>query len=308
MDVADLLEWPGRADIPGMLFRRLIARHSIVGIAAMTRAEQVLWLVFELCGEVSNGGLDQFFSNSSGDRAALVPAALKDLGHPSLAEAFARVADGVAGDRGERYERLKALTPEAKAKMEALEKQISEVTDSLLLELTGWIAARSTDFQLPNAGLAAFRPVDVPADLPLDEIFADGIGPEEGLPALYLRWAGRSDLTAEEKRVQVALHAFGEVSDEGPVSYFFCRRGNDALVAKSALEEVGAPEAAKVLGQALDLFRFTDDLLERRARLSALDADTRAALGRLQWEMDDLRSDTLESLFEYARRHRVSLR
>ena len=308
MDVADLLEWPGRADIPGMLFRRLIARHSIVGITAMTRAEQVLWLVFELCGEVSNGGLDQFFSNSSGDRAALVPAALQDLGRPSLAEAFARVAEGVSGDRGERYEHLEALTPEAKVKMEALEKQISEGTDSLLLELTGWIAARSTDFQLPNAGLAAFRPADVPTDLPLDELFAEGVGPEEALPALYLRWVGRSDLSVEEQRLQVALHAFGEVSDEGPVSYFFCRRGNDARAAQAALAQVGASEASKVLEQALDLFRYTEDLLERRARLAALDADTRAALGRLQWEMDDLRSTTLEALFEYSRRHRVSLR
>jgi hypothetical protein len=80
MDLVDLLEWPHRADVPGMLFRRLISRHALVGIDRMTRAEQVLWLVFELCGEVSNGGLDQFFSNSSGDRARLVPGALRELG------------------------------------------------------------------------------------------------------------------------------------------------------------------------------------------------------------------------------------
>lgn len=308
MDVADLLEWPGRADIPGMLFRRLISRHSIVGINAMTRAEQVLWLVFELCGEVSNGGLDQFFSNSSGDRAALVPGALKDLGHPALADAFARVAEVVEGDRGERYERLKALPPDGKAKLEVVEKQISDATDALLLELTGWIAARSSEFSLPNGGLAAFRPVEVSSDLALAEIFAEGIGPEEGLPALYQRWATRTDLSPEERRLQVALHAFGEISDEGPISYFFCRRANDALTAKQALEDIGAPEAAKVLDEALRLASFSPELLERRARLAALPEDTRAALGRLQWEMDDLRGPTLEALFDYARTHRVSLR
>ena len=88
MDLQDLLAWPRRLDVPGMLFRRLISRHSTRGILGMSRAEQVLWLVFELCGEVSNGGVDQFFGNSSGERASLVPSALRELGQNALADSL----------------------------------------------------------------------------------------------------------------------------------------------------------------------------------------------------------------------------
>ncbi|MBL8910357.1 MAG: DUF4375 domain-containing protein [Archangium sp.] len=310
MDLADLLEWPTRADVPGMLFRRLISRHSLVGIDRMTRAEQVLWLVFELCGEVSNGGVDQFFANSSGDRGPLVPAALRDLGHPALASSFEKVAAPFSGDRVERVELLRDVKGEQREAFERLENEINDATPPLLLELCGWIAARSGDFHLANAGLGAFRPVEIPPDLRLDEIFEEGISPEEGLPALYIRWAARpvESLSSDERALQVALHAFGEISDEGPVSYFFCRRGNDALAARDALKRMGANEAAKVMDQALALFPFSDQLLDRRARLAKLDADTRAALGKLQWTMDDLRGPTTDALFAFARAQRASLK
>jgi hypothetical protein len=309
MDLVDLLEWPKRADVPGMLFRRLISRHSLVGIEAMTRAEQVLWLVFELCGEVSNGGLEQFFTNSSGDRAPLVPAALRDLGHPALASAFEKVSQRFLLDRSERHQVFGTLTPAERAQFDALEHQINDTTGALLLELCGWIAARASEFRLPNAGLVAFRPVEIPPDLRLEEIFEDGISPEEGLPALYIRWSARdvASLSQEERHLQLALHAFGEISDEGPVSYFFCRRGSDALRAMEALERVGAVGAAKVLGEALSLFSFSDDVLERRARLAALDEDATAALAKLQWVMDDLRGPTITAMFAYARERRASL-
>lgn len=310
MDLVDLLEWPKRADVPGMLFRRLISRHSLVGIERMTRAEQVLWLVFELCGEVSNGGLDQFFANSSGERAPLVPDALRDLGHLTLATSFAKIAARFPADRAERVAVLRELSSDARAELVRVEKEIDQSIDALLLELCGWIAARSSDFHLANAGLCAFRPVEIPPELRLEEIFEEGISAEEGLPALYIRWAARSPetLSRDERDLQVALHAFGEISDEGPESYFFCRRGNDALPAREALRRMGAHDAAKVLDHALSLFPYTDRLLERRERLAALDADTRAALAKLQWKMDDLRGPTIEALFSFARANRASLR
>lgn len=308
MDVADLLEWPGRADVPGMLFRRLIARHSLVGIDAMTRAEQVLWLTFELLGEVSNGGLQQFFDNSSGDRAPMVPAALRELGRPALADALETLARGFPTDRVARHQALQVLTPEGARAMQTLEQQLHEQTDALLLELTGWVVARAKDFTLPNCGLAAFRPVDVPLDLPLADVFADGVEPDMALPTLFVRWAGRSDLSREEKLLSTALYAFGEVSDEGPVSYFFCRRGDEARAAVAGLEAMGAHEAAKLLEEAISLAKFTPSLLERRTRMASLDSDERAALGKLQWEMDDLREPTLDAMFAWAKANRAAFK
>lgn len=308
MDLVDLLEWPRRNEVPGMLFRRLISRHALVGLEGMSRAEQVLWLIFELCGEVSNGGIDQFFSNSAGDTAALVPGALRDLGHASLAAAFEKMAQGLPADRGERANVLGGLRLAKRAEFDALEQQVTDAIDALLLELVGWIAARPKEFQLANAGLCAFRPVDVPPDLKLDELFGPGVGAEEALPALYVRWNTGRALSAEERTLRLALHAFGEISDEGPVSYFFCRRADEAIDAHRALEAVGATQAAKVMAKALAAFPFTADLLERRARLARLDPDRWAALAQLQWAMDDLRVPTLEALFNYAKAHRSALK
>ncbi len=310
MDLPDLLAWPSRTDIPGMLFRRLISKHALVGLDAMTRAEQVLWLVFELCGEVAAGGLDQFFSNSSGDQAALVPAALRELGHPALADAFARTLGHfeVDADRQARHAALSVLKAPARAELAAVEKQVDAEAEVLLLNLAAWIGAHQAEFSLANAGLAAFRPVEIPAELPLEEVFAEGVPNDAAIPALYIRWAGRTTpLSAVERELQWAIHAFGEVSDEGPVSYFFCTRGRDARRARQALEAAGAEAAARVLDQALALFPWTEEVEPRRAALAVLPVDTRAALGKLQWEMDALREPTLEALVAHARKHRASL-
>ena len=227
MDLSDLLAWPRRADVPGMLFRRLISRHSTRGILGMSRAEQVLWLVFELCGEVSNGGVDQFFGNSSGERAPLVPAALRELGQPGLAAAVeGSLKHFQTSARLERHELVSALTPAARAELQALGKQVDAATDTLLLELVKWIESHAAEFTLSNAGLAAFRPVAFPADVTLAEILAPDLAPDLAVPALYVRLAQRkTPLTPKEReaptrhprvrgdqrrgRVQLPLHLQG---------------------------------------------------------------------------------------------------
>lgn len=312
MDLPDLLAWPRRADVPGMLFRRLISRHSTRGILGMSRAEQVLWLVFELCGEVSNGGVDQFFSNSSGERAPLVPAALRELGHPGLAGALEQSLRHfpTGTERLERHLLVSSLSAPARAELEAVGQQVEAASDTLLLELGGWIEAHAGEFTLANAGLAAFRPVAFPHDVTLEEILSRDLAPDLAIPALYVRLAQRkTPLSAIERGLQVAIHAFGEISDEGGLSYLFCAKGAHAAAAQAALEEADAPDAAAVVERAMGVLPApypTDDSV-RRAALARLSDDALMKLRALQWELDDLRQPTIEALVAHARAHRAAL-
>jgi hypothetical protein len=325
MELPDLLAWPERSDIPGMLFRRLISRHALVGIEGLSRAEQVLWLVVEATEEVANGGVDQLLSNSSGDRVGLVPAALIELGFGELGDSFAKALRQLpAGTERSNSDRSRArlLSPTrssaeergpipagARDEFTALEQQLSAAHDGLMRALVEWILARQDQFTLTNAGLCAFRPVDIPADLPLDELFGPGVPNDVVVPSLYVRWAGRGGpLGSLERELQTAIHAFAEISDEGPFSYFFSKQGGDAIRAHEGLENAGALLAARVLEKALATFPWSAELKGRRAALASMDADAKAALAKLQWEMDDLREPTLESIVTCARKNRASLR
>ncbi len=310
MDLPDLLAWPRRLDVPGMLFRRLISRHSTRGILGMSRAEQVLWLVFELCGEVSNGGMDQFFSNSSGERASLVPAALRELGQVELAAAIERslVHFAAGAMRAERHEVIKSLSPAALAELKTVEKQVYAATETLLLELAKFIEQHASEFTLANAGLSAFRPVS--DDFRLEEILAKELAPDLAIPALYVRLAKRkTPLSADERVLQVAIHAFGEISDEGGLSYLFSSLWKHALEASAALEKVGAPGAAAIVTRAMAVMPspFPTDDVARRVALAALNEDALTKLRELQWELDDLRQPTIEALIAFARTRRDSL-
>lgn len=54
--------------------------HQPAGFEALPRGDQLYYLVNVLSGEVHNGGFDQFFSNTSGDRYAQTVSALEELG------------------------------------------------------------------------------------------------------------------------------------------------------------------------------------------------------------------------------------
>ncbi|WAC73762.1 DUF4375 domain-containing protein [Roseateles sp. SL47] len=54
------------------------------GFDALPRGDQLYYLVNVLSGEVHNGGFDQFFSNSSGERYLETVAALNELGASSV--------------------------------------------------------------------------------------------------------------------------------------------------------------------------------------------------------------------------------
>jgi hypothetical protein len=93
---------------------RLRQRWEALGFDALSQAEQEAVALYWLEGEVMNGGLHQYFYNSSGDMAELALAGLARLGATESLAHFRSAIDKLgAGEfianRDARYARLVAL-------------------------------------------------------------------------------------------------------------------------------------------------------------------------------------------------------
>jgi hypothetical protein len=103
IDLADEVEW--------RLDDEFFGGRGFVG---MTREEQNVYLVHTLEGEVENGGVDQFFSNSSGNCALRTAEALEELGLVTQLAAFRKAlavfpVGNPSEDRSTRFAQLEAL-------------------------------------------------------------------------------------------------------------------------------------------------------------------------------------------------------
>ena len=66
-----------------------MARVDEAGFEGLTRAQRVVYCAFEFEAEVCNGGLMQFFGNSSGNHVFETLEAIRELGHPEAEHALA---------------------------------------------------------------------------------------------------------------------------------------------------------------------------------------------------------------------------
>jgi hypothetical protein len=109
-------------------------------IDRLTRAERTFRLVDELLLELANGGFFQYFMDSAGDHAAEAVEALRVIGAARTAalveEAWGVVGgDGRAPEREARFERMAALTEEAKFRLIGLDERFYREDDSAALLL-----------------------------------------------------------------------------------------------------------------------------------------------------------------------------
>ena len=110
----DLLAAPD-LDLTTEVGSRLLDKiYSTAGFAGMSRAEQNVYLVWVLQGEVENGGLDQFFANSSGNCAVRTAKALDEIGMTEESqvyrEALALFPDASPSeDRSTRFDEIEAI-------------------------------------------------------------------------------------------------------------------------------------------------------------------------------------------------------
>jgi hypothetical protein len=112
-------------------FRQLAAD----GYASLTQFQRTVVCVWAACGEIDNGGFDQFFFNSSGDWSQDTPAALREIGASELAdivaEAIARFpSPGPSRDLIQRRQQLDELDLDTQHRM----AQLSRLFDTFSID------------------------------------------------------------------------------------------------------------------------------------------------------------------------------
>ena len=115
---------------------RLQKKALEVGYGALTQRERILVDVAWLEAEVNNGGFDQFFFNSSGDRFRETVSALRAIGAERtaalVAEAGAVFPDGPSPDRATRMKQMEAIPEDAFAAFDARFWTYGEALEPLL--------------------------------------------------------------------------------------------------------------------------------------------------------------------------------
>ena len=135
--------------VVGDLFLKLInraARHP----ERMSETEWVVLRVWMLLGEVSNGGFDQYFSNSSGGHARPTLQALKTIGETRAADVLDRamkVFPEPAADRELRSRQMKRLPKKRRAQFETLDRELWDRGQTVVEKLAAFIKANKKDIR-----------------------------------------------------------------------------------------------------------------------------------------------------------------
>jgi hypothetical protein len=100
------------------LYPEVCRRYADVGFSRLSQFDQFVLAVVEFQVELNNGGIHQYFSNSSGDHLEVLLMALDAIGATRVKELVTR-ATAVIGDRGyiaDRDARNDILFPEDDAR------------------------------------------------------------------------------------------------------------------------------------------------------------------------------------------------
>jgi hypothetical protein len=98
-------------NVLGALCHRIGEKEAMRGESSLTEAEKRLCAVYELEGQVGNGGFDQYFFNSSGGNAEMALVGLKDMGAADAAAILERAMAVFPGGKPptDRKSRWKAM-------------------------------------------------------------------------------------------------------------------------------------------------------------------------------------------------------
>lgn len=128
--------------VVGDVFLKLINRAA-GHPEKMSEAEWVVFRVWLLVGEVSNGGFDQYFFNSAGNGAKHTLAALKTIGDSKAAgildRAMSVFPEPPAADRDLRWQQLNALPRKTRKKFGALDKQMWDCSTEVVEKLAAFL-------------------------------------------------------------------------------------------------------------------------------------------------------------------------
>ena len=128
-------------------------RFWSVSFWELSPAERVFRAIWELEGDVNNGGFDQYFFNSSGDTAFAVVDALETIGASKAAQ-IVRAANRVfpnatpPEDRDERQAQLEAMSPEIGELLHKLDQDFYACPDDLTKLLWAYVNRNRSSFQV----------------------------------------------------------------------------------------------------------------------------------------------------------------
>ncbi len=125
-----------------------VGRFWRLGFDELSPAERVFRAVWELEGDVNNGGFEQYSFNSSGDTVFAVVDALTAIGASEAARIVAEANGMFPGsspprDRRERWVLLDGLGPEQKAVLDKLDEEFLRYPDDLTTLLHEYVRRNS---------------------------------------------------------------------------------------------------------------------------------------------------------------------
>jgi len=127
-------------------------RYDDGGLDALTVPQRHFLLASVFRFEVDNGGLAQYFVNSSGDDARAALAGLEAIGANQSASVLRRAMalfgpGGPSPDRDDRHDQLASLTDEQDDEMEALTAEFFRDEDRVALRLLAYAHQHASDFR-----------------------------------------------------------------------------------------------------------------------------------------------------------------
>jgi len=127
-----------------------------LGVSGLTEPQRILYHVSILKSEVENGGLAQYFVNSSGEQAREALAALKVINAVRSAEALAKAitlfgGQGPSRDHRERHHQMASLGLRQEEVWEPLNRAFCDPDDPLNLRIMLYAISHAADFRQTNA-------------------------------------------------------------------------------------------------------------------------------------------------------------
>ena len=118
----------------------------------LTEPERVFLCVWELEAEVNNGGFDQYFTNSSGDYARHVEAALIAISAKRTQKIVRQAIETVGvevltEDREQRIDRLLALDEDHRDRLEKIDQLFIASQENLTLLLFAYVQKHRAEIQ-----------------------------------------------------------------------------------------------------------------------------------------------------------------
>lgn len=132
---------------------RVFDRYAKIGYDKLAQPEKVFVCIWGLEGEVNNGGLDQYYFNSSGDHALDAVSSLEAIGAKHTADVI-RQANALFGEKGPsphrftRQKQLDALGDAKTKKMNEIEEAFFKYEDKLEQLLETYVFKNAEAFGL----------------------------------------------------------------------------------------------------------------------------------------------------------------